>query len=851
MPNSAWTETGSSISLVSSTTSVASGAIESPNYLTNADKIALMAQYAAELATKTSLDTTASSLSISSSAYDSAVAAISTGLIAAGAPSNWATIWPDGTTSGPWTGIQTSLGNWWAAVATQRTALQTAIGAAQAAAAQAAAISTAAAAATADMTAAITAATNLAPAVVTSLPTLPNGLYPSGRLVWDSTNSQLYLSTGTAWVSQTVPAADISGTLAAAQIASLAASQITGTLTASQIAAVNAAVVSGSLASASVPAANISGTLSAAQIASLAASQITGTLTASQIASLTAAQITGTITGTQIASGTIATANLAAGSVTASQIAAGTIVASNIASGTITATQLAANSVTTTQIAAGTIQASDIASGTITSTQIAASTIQASNIAASTITGGLIAAGTITGSNMVAGTVTASQIAASTITAANIQAGTITTSQIAAGTIQASNIAANTITASQIAANTITAAQIAASTITATQIQTGTITAGLIAAGAIGATQIAAGAITTAALTVTDWTNLVYNPGFENGAVSWYLGSSSAVSATYANSGTSSLAIPTGQGLGVAASNGNQIPAQAGQSYQFQCWAYIPSALSSGGVYCRVLGLNGSGAQVQTVTSNSIGVGSTTGVWTLLSGTITLSSGLGIQSITFQIVDNSSVGTTVYVDDCSLRRMGDASLIVDGSITAAQIAAGAITASMITTGTLNAADVTVTNLNADSITTGTLDAAMVVFPDGSELTTAVSGTVWQQSSSANSTTTAPGVALPGLSGSVTAYTTADIYVLIISLTAEQTAGEGTAPFWVSLYIDGSLAQKAKANNTGLSDVELSTIAMFVTGLSAGSHTFTFYLMAQGTTVVESTTASAVLIQRMY
>jgi len=145
MPNSTWTETGSSISLVPVTTTIDQGSSpENVNYLTNADKIQLMAQYTAELAIKTTLDTLASTWNVSSSFYDTAVGNISSGLIAAGAPTNWATIWPDGTTSGPWPGIQTDLANLWAQVATLRSALQSSISAAQAVTAQTTAIATAA-----------------------------------------------------------------------------------------------------------------------------------------------------------------------------------------------------------------------------------------------------------------------------------------------------------------------------------------------------------------------------------------------------------------------------------------------------------------------------------------------------------------------------------------------------------------------------------------------------------------------------------------------------------------------------------------------------------------------------------
>lgn len=398
MPNSSWTETGASISLVPVTTPINTGSDpENVNYLSNQDKINLMAQYSAELAMKTTLDTAAAGLSVSSAYYDNAVAAISTGLVAAGAPANWATIWPDGTTSGPWPNIQTSLANWWAQVAVQRTALQAAISAAQAAAAQEAAVA---------------AATALAPAVVNGLPALPNSLYPAGKLAWDTSTNALYLSAGAAWTAQTVAAVDISGTL------------------------------------------------SAAQIASLAASQITGTLTAAQIASITAAQLTGQITGTQIANGAISTPQLAAGAVTAATIAAGTITAEQIAADTITAAQIAAGTVTAAQIAAGTIQASNIAADTITGNNIAANTITGNNIAAGTITANNIEAGTITSGQIAAGAITATQLAADSVTAGTIAAGAITADMITTGTLNAADVDITNINASNITTGTLAASMI-------------------------------------------------------------------------------------------------------------------------------------------------------------------------------------------------------------------------------------------------------------------------------------------------------------------------------------------------------------------------------------------------------
>ncbi|BDU76310.1 TipJ family phage tail tip protein [Mesoterricola sediminis] len=100
--------------------------INSVNYLVNLDKITLVQDWKAELQTQTQLDSQASTLGVSATAYDAAVAALSSGLISAGAPSNWATLWPDGTTWAK-TGIMTSLQGWWQNIVSARTALMTAI----------------------------------------------------------------------------------------------------------------------------------------------------------------------------------------------------------------------------------------------------------------------------------------------------------------------------------------------------------------------------------------------------------------------------------------------------------------------------------------------------------------------------------------------------------------------------------------------------------------------------------------------------------------------------------------------------------------------------------------------------
>lgn len=102
--------------------------VVSNNTLSDLEKAFLIQKWNDEAQTKTQLDSQASTYSVSATDYDNAVAALSSGLIAAGAPSNWASTWPDGTTFTA-SGIVASLAGWWSTIASTRTALQGAINA--------------------------------------------------------------------------------------------------------------------------------------------------------------------------------------------------------------------------------------------------------------------------------------------------------------------------------------------------------------------------------------------------------------------------------------------------------------------------------------------------------------------------------------------------------------------------------------------------------------------------------------------------------------------------------------------------------------------------------------------------
>lgn len=195
-------------------------AINSVDALTNSDKIALMESWKAELQTQASLDASATALGITTAKteYDNAITALSTGLIAAGAPSNWAAVWPDGATLNA-TGIASSIATWWAAIASKRATLQVAISQAQSSAAQAAAISAAATDALIKANAAQIKTPSVGTFASTALPALPNGSYVAGSC-WLTTDGKEYQVTpdGTEWQSVAFYATALVGKLFANQL---------------------------------------------------------------------------------------------------------------------------------------------------------------------------------------------------------------------------------------------------------------------------------------------------------------------------------------------------------------------------------------------------------------------------------------------------------------------------------------------------------------------------------------------------------------------------------------------------------------------------------------------------------
>jgi hypothetical protein len=558
--------------------------------------------------------------------------------------------------------------------------------------------------------------------------TLPLTDLFEGRVVFLTSDDKLYRYTGAAWTAA-VPAADISGTLADAQIAALAASKVTGQLTDAQLAAIAAAKVTGQLTNtqiadlaatkvtgqltdaqiaaiaaakvtgqlantqieavaaakvtgqltndqiAAIAAAKVTGQLADTQIEAVAATKVTGQLSDAQIAAVAAAKVTGQITNVQIAAvdvakltGQIISTQITDDAITSDKIVANAITASEIAAGAVTAGKIAADSITANEIAANAITASEIAAGAVIAGKIAADAVTANEIAANAITATEIAAGAVVAGKIAADAVTANEIAANAITASEIAAGAVVAGKIAADAVTANEIAANAITASEIAANAVVAGKIAADAVSANQIAAGSITTAKIAANAVTASEIAAGAITTAKLAAGSVTS--------NEIAANTITAADIASGTITATEIAAGAITTAK-IAANAVTANEIAANTITAAKIAAGAITSNEIAANTITAADIAAS-------TITATQIAAATITGA-KIAAGTIAAGN-IAANTIT-------------------------ASEIAANTITAAQIATNAITADEIAAGAVTAAKMSVTELSAITATIGTLRTA--------------------------------------------------------------------------------------------------------------------------------------------
>ena len=331
--------------------------------------------------------------------------------------------------------------------------------------------------------------------------------------------------------------------------------------------------------------------------------------------------------------------------------------------------------------------------------------VNADRIQSGSITGTKIAAGTITASNMVAGTLTAASgiIADAAIGSAQIIDGSIGTTEIANAAIENAKIADAAISTAKIADAAITNAKISS------------LDAAKITTGSLDAARIAAQSIATNKLLIGSFDNLVEDPRFRNVDAAWDgLGHMSGDGQSLHDgvSGRCYVLGDSGASGNVFVNQARQISVQAGASYRIAAWfhSYTDSAKV---VYLQARWSDGSGTQHFTELNSSKTLSNLQNGWTQITGVWTAPSNAVSATPWVHVTLSSGESVVLLIDDVSMTRASDASLIVDGSISTDKLVANAVTADKLAANSVTAVKLAAGSVTADKADIGSLAAAIV------------------------------------------------------------------------------------------------------------------------------------------
>jgi len=230
----------------------------------------------------------------------------------------------------------------------------------------------------------------------------------------------------------------------------------------------------------------------------------------------------GSITTTEILDGTIATVDVADNAITTDQIGTAGVADANKLLGTDASgnpqwedkSDFVSSALTSGQMLVG--NGSGVATGvtisgdaTISNTgalSLANNSVDSAEIAANAVDTAELADSAVTSAKILDGTVSLADLNSDSVNSARIVDGSITADDLGVDSVGASEIAANTVTAAEIATGAVTSDEILDGTIAAADIATDTITAGQIAAGGVGTSEVLDGSLTGADLNLTDIT---------------------------------------------------------------------------------------------------------------------------------------------------------------------------------------------------------------------------------------------------------------------------------------------------------------------------------------------------------
>ena len=256
-----------------------------------------------------------------------------------------------------------------------------------------------------------------------------------------------------------------------------------------------------------------------------------------------------------------------------------------------------------------------------------------------------------------------------------------------------------TITKTQIADNSISTGKLEANAVTTAKINAGAVTANGLAANSVVAGKIAANAITARELAIGDFYNYIQNGNFMSGADGW------PASVTHlTNFGGEGL-----NGIRINAQDtfylGADIPVVAGEQIALSMRAYVgaqQSTVALGLYYVNSAGALSGAAYSKCSTASKTPVN--------VSGVETVPAGKVAARICIQHSRGSASTHEAYVTNLSARRVSDGTLISDGAITTAKIAANAVTANEIAANTITSKEIAANTITSAQIAAGGINA---------------------------------------------------------------------------------------------------------------------------------------------
>ncbi|MEG2887210.1 MAG: hypothetical protein RR853_08805, partial [Aurantimicrobium sp.] len=283
--------------------------------------------------------------------------------------------------------------------------------------------------------------------------------------------------------------------------------------------------------------------------------------------------------------------------------------------------------------------------------------------------------------------------------------GSITGIKVAADSITATHMVAGTITAASgiIANAAIGTAQIANLAVTDAKI--GNIDAGKVTTGFLDAARIATNALTARMIAIGDFTNYAAGSDFEDpDFIPWTLPAGFTRSTATANNGLYSLRIQ-GNFSGSSYLN-TKIPIKPGDVFYAEFWMRRSSTWDGGGGNSKLrFGWGNSNASLAYAAVNA-----PANVWTRRAFRFAIPADATATVMDVLLANGDATTGDCYLDDIVIRKVFGGELLVDGAITARELAVDSVTAEKVLARAITTTKIATNAVTANEIAALTITA---------------------------------------------------------------------------------------------------------------------------------------------